>query len=184
MIRDLLELRPFHLTIAKPPHETTSAEAEEQFRELMDRMPSFLAYIESVLEAEGMNLSKEPTQVMDDVGEWLVSKASLVDLPPTSGWLSDGEVLKDLSLPSKSAAYWIGLLFAKLLMKEIPSLSWKLSDDHPNDANHHRAIVVSPKTDDELPPEIIVMNFVASRLKGRHTRTLGTLFSIWKEVLE
>jgi hypothetical protein len=75
MIRDLLELRPLHLTITKPPHETTSAEAEEQFRELMDRMPSFLAYIESVLEAEGINLSKEPTQVMNDVGEWLVSKS-------------------------------------------------------------------------------------------------------------
>jgi hypothetical protein len=181
MIRTLEELRPFALSIAKPPSEMTRKEAEQEFAELMDKLPEMLAYFTDVLRAEGVNLDDSPEVVLTRAGQWVVSKGQLRRVKSTLDPKFGGaEHALDLTIPTMSACCYLGYFFGELLLQTVPGTRWQLVTENKRDMDYHRPVIRPSFGKGQLEPARVAMMFVLGKLdKTYPDRKFGDLFSFW-----
>lgn len=185
MIRKLEDLRPFYLSIAKPAHEMTRAEASRNHEELMSKMPEMLTYFCEVLWAEGIDCSGKHEECLDLAGLWLVKRAKLVRKRGASLLNFSDDSTPVLSIPSMSACCYLGYLMGSFLLRDVPGAEWRLVTLDKRDMDYHSTVIMAASGRTQVEPTNIVMNYVYGCLDGSmKNRTLSDLYRIWKDALK
>jgi hypothetical protein len=183
MIHTLDELRPFLLSLAKPPKEMSIHEARAQFDELMSVMPERLEYFVGVLRGEGIDLQGSPSEALTRAGEWLVKLAKVVRVPSSlEPRFRETPTELDLSVPTISACCYLGYLFGEHVVESVPGARWDLVTGNKRDVLFHWPVVRPPTGTAQLEPTRVVMNYVRNQLGlGGPKRQLGDLFDYWRD---
>jgi len=183
-VNHLRELKPFALCISKAPDEMTNDEATAEFDELMSTIDESLSYFLAVLRECGIESTTSAEVTVRNAGEWVVQRGALIKAPsPGPSWTSSDVDDTNLSLATKSACCYLGLLFADTILKEVPGSTWELVTEDRKDIDYHRPVIRSEACQAQLDPFRVAMNFVHARLEGSSSDSLDTIYLIWRSAL-
>lgn len=90
---------------------------------------------------------------------------------------------RDLSVPTKSACCYLGLLFGELMVEKVETASWVLYRKDKREVYYNHPVVYVPGAKiGPLEPISVSMNYVSSRLDKTHpfhNRLFDELFDYW-----
>jgi hypothetical protein len=159
----------------------TRKEAEQEFAEFLDKLPSFLDYFTNVLRAEGVDLDGSPDEVLTRAGQWVASKGQLRKVKSTLDPKFGGaKHALDLTIPTMSACCYLGYFFGDLLLRTVPGTHWQLVTENKRDMDYHRPVIRPSFGKGQLEPARVAMMFILGKLGKTHPhRNFGDLFSFW-----
>ena len=160
-------------------------EAEAEYANFMQSLPGLVSYIEGVLTSASIDLGGPHDEAISRVGEWLVPLANtrLVKSELPVPFRTEEDVV-DLTIPTLGACCYIGLLFGKFILDDVPGTAWTLVTDKKRDVDYHRPVIRPSNDKTQLEPARIVTNFVRQRVDPEcEHRPLGVVYRIWKDAL-
>jgi hypothetical protein len=181
---NLKHLAPFDLKVEKRPCDMDKREAFETFEEFVSGIPKHLEYIKNVLRSEGIQIDPLSSRNLSEAAEWIVKRAKMA-------WVRS-EVYprfrfapfeRDLSVPTKSACCYLGLMFGELMVEKVETASWILCRNDKREIYYNQPVVYVPGAKiGPLEPISVAMNYVYSRLDRSHpyhSRLFDELFDYW-----
>lgn len=156
-------------------------EARMHHKNLIDSLPGELAYLRDVMQEDSVKLGFGPREDALAAGEWVIERCRLVEvkMPDVSDPFWDDR--PELSIPSRSACWRVGLFFGDCLIRHSPHIKWALDLSGKRHIYYQQTVLVAPGSPSILEPTTMVMNVAWRRVYEKKAVTLGDLFDIWTE---
>lgn len=180
----LKKLIPFDIKVAKRLCDMDKHEALAFYEEFAKEIPERIDYFAGVLRCEGIQIEPLTSVSLCAAAEWIVRNTKTSwrhsDLYTRSHF---APFERDLSVPTKSACRYLGLLFGQLMVEKVESASWLIYWNDKRDIYYNYPVVFVPGAKiGPLEPISVSINYVSSRLdKGHpfHDRLFDELFDYW-----